>query len=459
MIAHSKRGLVGMHAPLAAANDNIADNTPPPNHSRSGIFLIIRMLVLAIMPFMVVEGAIYQLQMFVTGGSTPISFVALKLIILLLLTAALLLRSTRVSNRQTTQIALLFALYLLCVALYQYLILDLDIIDILGSYNSYYLVFFLNCLALLVPLNISDKKLTRIVVITFLICAFVGLAQYIEQSPLLPTSNSDGTFKINVWQSHGNMRVFSLFSAPGFFGMFSAFVAALALASLRGKRNIYGLPLLILGVSACLISSTRTELVGMACALMTAYILTYKRTSKVTRYLPVFYLPAGLLVGIYAFFQSASGGANQSLGDTTSFTARLYEWGYYISTFRVSDWPKMLFGYGIVQNGATKGSAAIVAIDNLYLATVLHIGIIGLVLLMLLSWWLWLEVWKAAVLTRSSLLVAVAASYSTLWVVGIFALGSAQMATILLLFSICSIDSIAYATTKVQAFNTELKSV
>jgi hypothetical protein len=410
--------------------------------SRSDVFTLIRLFVLAMIPFIVVDAAIYQVQMLVAGGRAPVTAAVLKLALLAVFAVAAIFRC-RVTNSHLIRVGLLFLTYLVLDTLFFYFNLGIALFDILTSYNIYYLIFFIDLLALCIPLRISDRLLVGIVITCFLVCALLGYAQFLTQRPIVPTDSVDNNFRVVVWNSAAGIRAFSLFTAPGFFGLFSTMIAAMAVAMCGPRRNwLFGLPLLMLSVFACWISLTRSDLVGLGCALTTACVITFWGKENRARWLPLIYVPVGVLVGIYAFTLSSSGSGSgtRAITDTSSFTARIYEWAYYLGTFSMDKWPALLFGSGIIQSEKVQTNASIVPIDNLYLAIVLHSGLFGLGLTMALVWALWEWVRKKAESRASPLHTAVAASFSTLWCVGLFSVSAAVLGAMLLLCAVSKID-------------------
>jgi hypothetical protein len=428
-----------------SAVSQASQNTAPITSSHSDVFMLIRLFVLAVIPFVLVDAAIYQLQMFVAGGRAPVTAAVLKLALLSALMVAALLRC-KIANPKLMRIGLLFIAYLVLDLLFLYFNVGIDFVDILVSYNIYYLIFFIDILALCVPLRISDRLLVRVAIGCFLICAPLGFAQYFSQRPIVPTESGDNNFRVLVWNAAGGIRAFSLFTAPGFFGLFSSLIASISIAMCRLRRNwIVALPLLLMSVFACWISLTRSDLVGLACALTTACLITFSKKKNRARWLPLVYVPLGVLVGIYAFFLSSSGSGTRAITDTSSFTERLYEWGFYLGSFRMDKWPTFLFGSGLVQSEKVQTNGSIVPIDNLYLAVTLHTGIVGLALTMALFWTLWEWLRKRAELRTSYLYTAVAASFSTLWCVGLFSVSAAALGGMLLLCAVSKIDGVAPA--------------
>jgi len=406
-----------------------------PGGDYSAPFALIRLVVLAIAPFILVDAAMYQFQMFVTGGGTPITPAVLKIGLLCAFVAAFLLRG-RISNPPVVKIAFVFVAYLVLEALHQYFDLSIDFVDILLGYNAYYLLPLIGVLALSVPVNIPDRLLVGISIALSVICGGLGIAQYLANSPIVPTSSSDG-FRVMVWSSMGHIRVFSLFVAPAACGAFFCFTASLAVAMSRRKRNlIVAIPLLALSLFVSWASGARTTIISTVCGVASSWIITFVSKRDRTKWLPILWLAGGIIIGVYAYSQTLSGGLSTGLmTDATSFAERFATWSNILEMFRSTSMLNLLVGYGMVQ-GQRLDPTGTGGSDNLYLALILHIGVVGLSLMMLLLWHLWQIVRREAETRTSYLTTAVAATYSTLLLAGLFDISTFGM--FFLLFAISS---------------------
>lgn len=393
----------------------------------SAPFALIRLIVVGIAPFVLVDAALYQLQMVVTGGSIPVTPAILKVGLLCAFAIAFLLRG-RISDQPVVKVALVFVAYLLLAALHQYFNLGIEFADILLGYNAYYLLPLIGVVALCTPVRISDRLLTTIVIVLALICGALGFAQYVTNTPIVPTSSSDGYFRVMVWSTLGRIRVFSLFVAPATCAQFYCFVASLAVAmSSRRSNLIVALPLLILSLFMTWVSGARTAIAGTACGLITSWIITFSVKKNRTRWLPFLWLGFGLAIASYAYVQTAGGGLSTgSITDASSFAERFSTWSRIFDMFGSTGSFNILAGYGLVQ-GAKLDPTGTGGSDNLYLSLILHIGVIGLCLMMLLLWQLWESVRRQAESRRSYLTTAVAATYSTLLLTGVFDLSTFGM--------------------------------
>ena len=388
----------------------------------SGIFALIRFAVLLIALFLLVDAALCQLQMLVAGGKSPITPAVLKVALMGAFAAAFLFRG-KLRNQSATKIALLFFAYLVVDTLYQYFGLGIPFTDILLSYNAYYALPLLGVIAISIPLKISDRLLTRLLIILSLICGGLGIAQYVTNSPIVSTQSSDGNFQVRVWSSLGHIRVFSLFGEPASCAVFFCLIGSLTVAMCRRKKNlIIAAPLLVLSLLISWASGARTNIVGTACGVITSWVITFTAKRDRTKWLPFLWLAIGITVALYAYFQTGSGGLSTGvMTDATSFSERLAIWFRFLEMFRSTSVLNLLFGYGMVQNSKVDPTG-LGGSDNLYLAVILHIGIVGLSLVMLLLWHLWQLVRTEAETRTSYLTTAVAATYSTVLLTGMFKL-------------------------------------
>jgi len=409
-------------------------------------FALIRLAVLTIAPFILVDAAMYQLQMIVTGGSTPVTAAFLKLALMGVLSAAFVLRG-RISSHSVAKIALAFVAYLVLAALHQYFNLGIAFIDILLGYNAYYLLPLIGVLALSIPVKISDRSLVGVSIVLSMICGGLGVAQYVTDSPIVRTYSNDGNFKVLVWSNLGHLRVFSLFTEPAACAVFFCFIASLAVAMSRRKRNlIVAIPLLVLSLFISWASGARTNIAATICGVTASWIITFSGRKDRTKWLPFLWLTVGAIMALYAYLRTGSGGLSTGLmTDASSFSERFAIWSNIIEMFRSTSMLNLLVGYGLVQNGKIDPTG-LGGSDNLYLAIILHIGVVGLCLMMLLVWHLWQLVRKEAETRTSYLTTAVAATYSTLLLTGLFKINS--FGIIFLFFAISKTSSTSYGETR-----------
>lgn len=415
-----------------------------PEHGRSSSgsfgqpFFLLRVLVFFTVPFLLVSGALPQLQMLVTGGRVPISSAILKMLLLVAFFAAWLIRGGQIRrNPRLLSWILLLSVYLLLDLVYLSLGTGLKIGDVLAAYNAYYMLAFIAVVSYLVPLKIPERYILGLLAVLAIVCALIGIAQFITHSAILPVQSSDRNFQVVSWQLNGRIRVFSLFESPQGCGLYFVFITALLIALCRRpKYRIFAVPLIFASVGMCYIADARTQLASLICAMVASWIWTFTRIKKLTRYLPVFALLTA--IPVFLFGLSTLGASRHSAGvtGTGSLFQRLTQWTYYLSVLRSYPVAKLLFGTGVVQDSKIDTLNASVFVDNIYLINVLFIGLVGLLVYVAVIWAIWNQVREKADQRDSYLHTAVAATLSTFFLMGVFSATSVVLTAYFLLYSI-----------------------
>ncbi len=440
----SKETTVRMNPPTPARSVPIKNPkltrtaTSRPGLSRTDGFTALDLIKIAlffVLPFVLANAASFQAQMAILGGHrTIVSNGVVKMALLGLILAAFWLRWTIVPTRMMT-ITLLFVSYLLLDAVRLYFSVGLAISDVLYGYNTYYTIILVNVIALAVPLRFSERRLTRLLVFTFIVCASIGVAQFVTKRPIVPTSNADGSFNV-----HGlglfTSRAFSLFQEPWSFALFSSFALAFFIVRTRRRKGkLRNYVLLLLAITSVGIAEAREVYVGVVGVIISSLFFTFGKRRNRTRWLPLVWLGLGISVSFFAYYLSQIGGRSHSLSDTGSFTMRLKDWSYYLHLL-TQNGTGVLFGFGIAQTPNAAAASGIVPIDNMYVATIADIGIVGFIIYMLMAWSLWEQVRRVGETRRSDLATAVAAFFSIYLCSTIFMKGLEPFGTVLLLYTL-----------------------
>ncbi len=327
----------------------------------------------------------------------------------------------KIREKAASHAALVFIAYLVLAAFHQYFDLGIPFTDIFLSYNAYYLLPLVGALSLASPFDIPERVLIRLLLALSFICGALGVAQYVTNNPIVRTDSSDGYFRVMVWSSFGHIRVFSLFIEPATCALFFSLIACLAVALCNRRKNLtLAIPLLILSLFTAWATGARTNIACTVCGVLSSCVITFGRRKNRTQWLPLLWLAAGLLLAFYAYAQAGGGGLSTGeITDATSFSERFTIWSRILDLLLSTSVWNLLFGYGMVQ-GAALDPTGTGGSDNLYLALILHIGLIGLSLMLFLLWHLWNLVRKEAEAKRSYLTTAVAAAYSTVLLAALF---------------------------------------
>jgi hypothetical protein len=298
----------------------------------------------------------------------------------------------------------------------------------------YYLLLLIGPALLAFRGRVSQSVIIRCIVLLMLICACIGVAQYLTAQPILHTESADGAFRVESWRFFDQVRAFSLFTSALNFGMFCALCGALGVALFR-TVPVWGALLFFVSASACFTTLTRLSYIVFICACTYALVLTFGKRPERGLWHPLLYFALGIstiLVGINSLLSSDT----NNLQDASSLLERIGQWIYYSDLIRHSTLADQLFGIGIVQNENILPLYPML-IDNQLLALVLHIGVVGLVLFGVLLIKMWLHLRREALATRQPLVVAAASLWAALACAGIFNIVLSSFGAVFALAILC----------------------
>ena len=293
----------------------------------------------------------------------------------------------------------------------------MSLVDVALSYSGYYLVLLIGPALLTLRDSVPEKVVLRCAIFLFLVCAIIGFAQYLTAQPILYTESADQAFNVDSWNFSGQVRAFSLFTSSMNFGLFCALCGALGVALIR-TMPARGALLFVVSALASFCTLTRLSYLVFVCACTCAFVLTFGRKPARTRWHPLLYFIFGIVAILVGLSSLVSGGSG-NLQDSSSTIERIIEWGYYSNTLLRSSVGDQLFGLGIVQNAKILPMFPM-PIDSVYLALVLHIGLVGLLLFGALLFKMWLYLRSEAVSTQQPFIIAAASLWATLPCAGIF---------------------------------------
>lgn len=392
-------------------------------------------VVLLLLLSQLVSGAPAQLQMLLTGGRVFITGIVIKLALIFVLFVALLLYPILRISRSLMVAWSIYVAYLVVVTGFLVAFDDIPIFQVLAGFNAYYALILIAPVCSVLVGQVSWKTVWRVLLGVFLVCALVGIAQFVTGHALLYTRSVDGNFRVADYDFFGATRAFSLFQASMDFGAYSALIASIAVA-LCGRREtrISGLAILGLSAISCAITMTRIAYLEFALSSITSAVLTFGQSTRRTRIYPACYLIAGPLIVFGG--RVLSGNASSGVASSASLLIRIEEWSYYFQKLVDSSRLQQLFGQGLVQNAAI-GNARF-PIDNIFIAVAMHIGYVGLVLLIILLSLMWIFIRERAVQHPNPLSIGTAAFFSTFAVAGIFNLIFATYAVVFMLALLAS---------------------
>jgi hypothetical protein len=372
-----------------------------------------------------VDALVPQMEMFATGGHILIPPAVLKPIFAAILLPAVVWqpRSIRLTAFAAAWLALV--IYLIVDALYLMVHFHTSPADVALAYNSYYAYFFVCPLAVFISDELNEFRATKILFWVFALCFAIGMAQFILQKPVVYLRSSDGMFSVQAPQFGDEIRVFSLFVAGGSYGMFCNLIGALSLAwmffSKSGWRKV-AFFVFICSAIACYTTLTRNAYLQFFFCSVTVLLLAKRRMVGLVKYFPIVFLLGSVVV---AWRGVGSMGTDGDVTSNASLLMRLAQWIYYLTLYSNAPLMEKVLGLGIIQSEKVSNNALFI-IDNEFVSILIHVGLIGLVLLLVVQWMMWMRVYRRSIEFPTAFTIAMAAFSSTVFAVNFYNVATVQ---------------------------------
>lgn len=396
-------------------------------------------LALLLILLITVEGTVPQLEMFLSGGYVPVPMMVVKFLFTGIVVFSLAIRPRCNFEHFPLGAWLLFVGYLVLDV--QHLLgQNLTLLQVLSQDYGYYSLILLLPFMGVMSSTLRKSIITNSLVIAFWICAALGFIQHLLNSPVLYTESVDGTFQVPSWQFSGTeeIRCFSLFAHGIDFGLFCTLVGMMGLYSfLQGRKIWSGIAVYLAAALCTYFTLTRVTYVVFFVATIAVFSLRYGKTVRLVRFCFWFNLILGGVVAYGGATDFLAG--SSSVTDNISLLERLEEFVYYWSIYSGGNFAQKLFGMGIVQDVKANG-IAIYPIDNLFMALLLHIGIIGLIFFMFLFWAIWQRVSLLAKERACPLTVGVCAVWSSFLAISLFDISTAFFPLCAMLLILCDLN-------------------
>ena len=350
-----------------------------------------KLLVIFAVLTLVVNGALPQLEMALTGGS--LLFVPRQLTFLIAALGATLLLKGRFQSSRLLPLTVVLACYFLIEALYLQFVKDLSYPAIRTSLEVFIFLALVGA-ASAVPLQIKSRHVVAILIAITFVCLIVSAAQVLTNTPVVRTESNDSNFHVQSYQFLDQTRGFSLFTNGLEAGFFYSLMGGIAASfCLRRKTRWFGLLLFLLCAFGCYVTYTRLAMVGFVVTVFSVAVISSRGLARLRKLLPLVSLACALLL-IFQALHTSAGAARTDLANVSSLNQRLMAWGVYGGKFLAGSRTDILFGIG--QGPYTPytspnrlENAAPIPIDNAYLLALLSCGVCGSLLLAATYWHLW----------------------------------------------------------------------
>jgi hypothetical protein len=382
----------------------------------SFVTFVPKLLVIFAVLTLIVNGALPQVEMAVTGGS--LLFMPRQLTLLILALASMLLLKGRFQHSPLLPLTLVLACYFLIESLFLHFAKDISYPAIRTSLECFIFLALVGA-ASAVPLQIRSRHILAFLIAITFACLVISAAQFITNTPVVRTESSDSYFHVQSYQFVDQTRGFSLFTNGLEAGLFYSFMGGIATSFClrRGTRRI-GFILLPLCAFGCYVTYTRLAIVGFIVTFIAVFVLSRRGLSRLSLLLPLFSLLCALLI-IFEGLRTEGGAARTDLVSASSLDTRIVAWGIYTGKFMAGSRTDILFGIG--QGPYTPYTApnrlensAPIPIDNAYLLALLSCGVCGSVLLGVTYWKLWMFLHKRAIHSKDHLVKGIAGIFAAL---------------------------------------------
>lgn len=410
-------------------------------------------LIFLLTMLLLINGLIPQLEMAIFGSiviPTVITKVFMSLILLLSLFFSINLKD----KLRIVMIWWIFITYLLIDAI-RFLTLGKSVSDVLTGYNMYYFTIILLPLYFLVEKSIAKRKIEFWLLFSVIPLAILGICQYIQKDPILPTESPDQSFKVMsfLYIVDNNIRAFSLFNSGLAFGHFLCLCVSIVFSSLLLRKNniVLSIGLIFLITAAIYMTITRVVYIEFVCVLMANLIIskTKNKKSKLIEYLPIIYCFVGYFISNIAPIITSK--LSNNLVDSTTLLTRQELWLIAKDKW-FSDLGTFLFGSGLYQSG---NAADEITIDNSFVALGTHIGVVGLILWIIIMWRIWKYCLKVLNHTNHFLDVGLVSFFSTFMITGMFNI-NIQIYTLSFLLMLLSKEVIKLNTSSKRLFDLKI---
>jgi hypothetical protein len=401
--------------------------------SDSGLFGGIALLAMLVC---IINCALPQVEMLLTGGSVPIPIAAIKITCFGVLIAMMLMYGRLDLSAFPTRMWIFAMAYLVLVFPFLCFWQDKPPDELLLGYNAYYCPLIFAPAACAFRGKVPERLGIRILLWAFAACALLGWTQFILQNPIVQLASNDGNFRIvaSIWAQPGTdetIRATSFFGTALEYGNLAVLVAAMGIG-MCGKPDGWklGIPLYLFAAATCYTTLTRMVFLELGVATIAALTFTFGRSLRRMTWQPLIALGLGWLIalgGLAQLIGQTSGlYETRSLSDSGSLEVRLQQWELYGSELAHSSVGQQLFGYGFCQVAkpliiANKDiGKANVFVDNLYLALTLHIGFVGMLVIVALLWAMWRCLRSETIQRPTPLLIGISSFWATFLIAGIF---------------------------------------
>jgi hypothetical protein len=388
---------------------------------RSWLMFFVRQAIIFVILISVVDLALFQLEMWATGGNIP--FHPSMLTLLTAVCSLPIVLKYRVGQNSLIPAVGLLCGYILIDAMVLITASDLSLREVRGSF-SFIVMILLVSIAPSFDARITDRDVYPLLLIFFVTCGSLTLLQYVMNDPIVSVVSNDRTLSVPSYIFQGHVRGFGFCVSAFQAGLFYCFTACVGVALWKKRRQkFYGGALLLVSVACCWATLTRLVFLALLFSVISTFLLGLKLRLKMLKVL----IPlVGLLLGMVIFWQGAgiTGGSGRTdIMSTGTLNQRIVEDGFYALLYAKGSVRQILLGQGMApwteRSADRLSNAAPIEMDNAYLQILLSIGLVGLLVVGVVLSLTWLKLLRRAERSSSAITLAAAGVFSAIPFIGV----------------------------------------
>lgn len=362
----------------------------------SKLLHIIDVLIFVTLLLLVVDGMLPQAQLFIFKELLfPNYVLRLPLILLLLLKIFLNYKLGLKFDGMLAFGIILYCSFVSFYVLYGFMFLESSFVEIIFALNSYYFWSGAILLILASRLSINGELGIRYLNIFAILLCILGVFQSITGNEIVFQRSPDDAFYVSAIWFFGRLRAFSLFTSGYAFGQFLIMLILLNInRSMKGGWTYSSIGITALYCITIYFTYTRAIYLSLALSIILFFVAKNFDVLRSRIVVPLMCFLAGLIVVYAAGSKDEILNTRSSVLSSATSDERLSNWSINFNNW-YNEIPTLLFGDGTTQN-VRLDIIGKVTIDNSYIAILVNSGILGLMLSLILYFFLMQSIFKKA---------------------------------------------------------------
>lgn len=363
----------------------------PPREDRS-LYLrkVVFRICIGVAILLLVTGVVPQINILLFGDYLYNVNLNLR-IVLIILTGILIFTSNRIIYKHNNLNVVLFIFIIYCSFTLFIGTINYEFSYSLQGVLMYFFIILLFALTF-VEKSSGFPRFEKFFIYLALPLSVLAIVQHFTASSVLPIESSNGKFKVLSWlfwnNGHYQVRGYSLFSNAVDFGAFLIFCFGILLFNikkgLKFTENLFYITSFVIFLLGSYSTLTRNIYVGVIISIFASMFYLRLNNKRILMILPLFSLIIGYIISNFGNFLRNS---DIELSNSASLNIRQEVWDQILYKISLGDIQSVILGEGKYQSEGINGTSAFL-IDNSFLQFLTYQGVIGLILFLLLYYFI-----------------------------------------------------------------------